>query len=1450
MSAKAGVQAVRVRMTIEDPSRNKRRDVAVEGDAEIPIGDVLEKAGFALDGSSELYLGGTRLARETPLGRSGLTDGSWLRVGSPAPNLSDPGRRGLEIRVVGGPSAGTVVRVGAGRHILGRHRNCTVALTDGEASREHAVIEVNADGEIALADLGSTNGTDLEGKPIGVDPVPMALGDCIRIGGSFVTLEEVADAAEVLTGDGSGGMVLNRRYRIRREPEHVTVTFPDLPVPPDPSAFPWLVTILPLVIAVALALALKQPEYLLFAVMSPVMTVGSNLQERHSRKRQAARDQQAYVSATKAAEQELASALASERRRRRDAAPDAATAVLTALGPRPRIWERRMDDSDFLVLRLGLSELPSHVEVQPPVSEAVAWGVPVTVALTACGILGIVGDPGEVNGLARWLALQLAVFHSPEDVRMVFLAADGGGWDWLRWLPHLRSPDDARRVCVGLSDQTISARLAEIQSLIISRKNTTSSSRAGPQPPSVVVLIAGAERLRKLPGMLSVLQEGPRVGVFCICLEDQRSRLPEECTGVISLDDEGGTTTLEGLGSELSSDLICDQVVVPIAETVARALAPIRRIGEQANAGVPTSARLLPLLELDPPTPAAVQDRWSRSNGAPDGPIGLGSHGPLVLRLGSDGPHGLIGGITGAGKSELLLTMVASLAASHPPDQLNFVLIDYKGGTAFRDCVALPHKVGLVTDLNIHLTERALRSLRAELKRRERVLRDAGARDLDDYRLARGSGDSDLESLPRLVIVIDEFASLVAELPNFIHGLVGIAQLGRALGVHLVLATQRPTGVVSPEIRANANFAVALRVKSATESSDIIGSGDAATISPATPGRAYLRIAQGELVAFQTARIGGPATSATDDGPTLTVSDAEWDDLPSTPSVPVVRADEQRVPSELQLLVDAIVAADQESGPAATRSPWLDPLPEVLTLDELCPNGTADTAGSSIAYGLIDLPDSQEHKAATFDLAAGRHLLFAGSPRSGRSTALRAIASAIARACTTSEAHLYGLDGGNGALAAIMDLPHCGAIVPTSDVDRTERLIDRLQRVVKSRQESLVRLGIAHVSEQRLAVNEADRWPYIVLLVDGWEGFVDSTRDVKDGALPEQLLSLLRTGGPVGVLVVLTGDRSSLATSRLASLVEDKVVLRFNDRDDYTLAGLSPRVIPQEVPQGRGFTASTGTEIQICLLDRDVSGPAQIEALRTLARMTTHQSSEASGHQPFRLDPLPSSISFEAAMRLDAGAHDPLDCLVGVGGDELTAVRLDLATVEPGFIVAGPRGSGRSTALLTLATSLAAQGCQIVVVAPRPSPLEALQGTPGVFEVLRGDAGRSPSLGSTASLDGPLVVIVDDADQVDPDCADLLSLATTPSASRRLIIGSVSEELRDSFRGFAPSVRRSGTGLLLSPKTHLDASIFNATLPRGSGFDGPMGRAFLFDRGRSLGLVQVPQGDHWDVAGR
>ena len=618
---------------------------------------------------------------------------------------------------------------------------------------------------------------------------------------------------------------------------------------------------------------------------SPLMYLASTTGSRRDTRRRYARDMEDYHRRRVQVEEAAVDALVGERGTRRRTFPDPASVLLFATGPRARLWERRRWDSDFLHLRLGTADLPSEITIRDPAREAhegpLNWTAPdVPVTFPMAGVVGIAGPADKARAVAMWAVAQVAAMHSPADVTLTVLTgADASpAWDWVKWLPHARAAeDDPRAVRLATDDDAQALETSRLLAELEARRQLKEQERAG--LPCRIVVLDGAREIRMSPGMISLLKQGPSCGIFFLCLDQTVRELPEECRTVAGWD--GDQLNLEVTGERTVDAIRPDLVEDLWLQRIARALAPIRDVStEDLSSTLPGASRLLEVLRLEQPDARRLLERWARLGRTTKAVIGESNDGPFELDIRADGPHGLVAGTTGSGKSELLQTLIASLAVGNRPDEINFVLVDYKGGAAFKDCNRLPHTVGMVTDLDAHLTTRALASLGAELRRREHQLAAADAKDIEDYLAGRDPDtESDLGPMPRLLIVIDEFAALVAELPDFVTGLVDVARRGRSLGVHLILATQRPAGVVSAEIKSNTNLRIALRVTDATDSDDVIESNAAAQIPKSFPGRAYARLGHSSLIPFQSSRVGGrPPGSG---GGSISVDDLDFEDLAS-----------------------------------------------------------------------------------------------------------------------------------------------------------------------------------------------------------------------------------------------------------------------------------------------------------------------------------------------------------------------------------------------------------------------------------------------------------------------------------------------------------------------------------------------------------------------------------------
>jgi S-DNA-T family DNA segregation ATPase FtsK/SpoIIIE len=1478
-------------VTVVSPATRRQADVVINAGPATAVAEIAAEldglmhagAATAVAAAPALFVGWHQVPGDMRLADSPIMDGCVVSLGDPA-GCRRPEPAGVaELRVAGGPAAGSLYRLTFGRVDVG-------GLCPGDAVVAEAADIVIADPAIPpvalrlLVDPRGCRVAPLDGVPVLLDRRPLTSpgywrpGQQVAVGGTLLDLVpyEPPDAALHPADDGTG-LEFNRPPRLLPPGQAIRFTLPRPPGKPERRPVPILMTVVPVVLGVAMAYFLRQVYMLAMAAFSPVMLLGSYVSDRRGGRKSYARQQADYRDNKARIERDAQKAEDAERLQRRHDCPDPATVLSIASGPRRRLWERRRTDPDYLLLRAGTADLPSAVELTDPGADEhrrrqfrLIPDTPVTIPLTERAVVGVAGPAHASRATGRWLVAQIATFHSPQDVQVCVLTDSSGqaAWEWARWLPHC-CPAEGQNcsALIGNDAETVAARIAELQAIIAARRKALGDRHAEQARFShdIVVVFDGSRKLRSLPGAIGVLRDGPVVGVYCICLDTDERLLPAECHAVIASGPDG-TLVVQQMNAPAVAPVRPEYVTPAWSDRLARSIAPVRDVsGAGDDAGLPDACRLLDVLSADPPEVGVIAARWTAGGRSTYAVIGECYDGPFGIDLRKDGPHALIAGTTGAGKSELLQTLIASLACVNRPDAMTFVLVDYKGGSAFKDCVRLPHVVGMVTDLDAHLTQRALASLSAELTRRERILAAAGVKDIEDYtaladRQARDDRRPDsplvtrLQALPRLVIVIDEFASLARDLPDFVTGLVGLAQRGRSLGIHLILATQRPSGVVSAEIRANTNLRIALRVTDAAESTDVIEAPDAAFISRATPGRGYVRLGHASLVPFQAGRIGGQRPgAATASRPRIIrmgwpglgrpepLGQATWG------SAARPRADEEV--TDLTVLVGQIQRAAADLRIPVQPSPWLEPLPQTLLLGDLTATrgGSPDREQAPVPFGLIDLPGQQRQRPAVLHLPTFGHLMAAGAPRSGRSQLLRTIAASIAVSFSSADVHLYGIDCGNGALLPITDLPHCGAVVTRTQAERAARLITRLGAELARRQDLLAEGGFADLSEQRAAVPPPDRLPHIIVLLDRWEGFTNTFGEAGGGTLTDVITQILSEGASAGIHLVMTGDRSLLA-GRIAAMCEDKLAFKLAEKDDYALIGLRPRTLPDDIPPGRAYQAGTGIETQVALLASDPSGQGQAAALRQIAAWSADlDTAVPRSLRPFRVDVLPSRITFEDAWQLrpPAPANRPLWGLVGVGGDELTALGPDLSDGTPAFIVAGPARSGRSAVLASMARSFLAGGAQVILVTPRPSLLQSLASRPGVIRLFtQPDLGEDELAAAIASLTAPGVVVVDDADLLtDCDAGGELSKIITRGAGRSLalVLAGDPDILAGGFAGWPADARRARRGCLTAPQTLPEGELIGARLTHShTGQPVRAGHVLLNTGDGTLTTITVP----------
>ncbi|MFI6876829.1 FtsK/SpoIIIE domain-containing protein [Streptomyces sp. NPDC050400] len=957
-----------------------------------------------------------------------------------------------------------------------------------------------------------------------------------------------------------------------------------------------------------------------------------------------------------------------------------------AFGESARLWERRTGDKDHLLLRLGSTG-------------AVGTPVPVALDLPATGVLGVAGPTQPARRLCAWLVAQVALLHSPADVGLRVLTSPSGAPDWrfARWLPGVRAHDGAGLPRISCDNVGHHRQIAEALATLRDRQQRGPVRYADGVRRSLVLVLDGARSLTSLPGVSQLLREGPASGVYVICLGPDSRSLPPECAAVVQVEQFALRTaagspagTRFTLTRRARADVtgLADQVSDRWLDEMARAVAPLRDAAAEELR--PQPHRLLDLLGLGTPDSREIAARWGASPRGTEVLIGRSTPTPVALDLLRDGPHALVAGTTGSGKTEFLCTWIASLAVANRPDEMTFMLVDHKGGAAFRGLVRLPHTVAVVNDVGAGLGDRVLHGLGAELRRRERRLFEAHTKDIAEYAELRSQepeGTEDvLRPLPRLVIVIDEFASLAAEEPGFLQGLVEIARRGRSLGVHLVYATQRPAGVVGPEIRALTNLRIALRLMDTGESLDVIDAPDAAHLSASSPGLALIRTGTSDPLLVQSARVGAPHRPVGRE--TVDVDDVVPYGTQRRAPLKLHAEPDSVGTTDLELLVDALCEATSLLAIPAPHTPLPPPLKEVLSLTDIQPPGRGRDL-APLAFGLEDAPEEQTQRPAILDLARDGNLRIVGAPRTGRSQFLRTLAAAAARQHGTADVHVYGIDCGDGALQALTELPHCGAVVNLGRPDHMVRLLGMLTATVRRRQEVLSHGGFAGIGAQRQAVAGPRRMHYLLVLLDGWEEFLTSMGSTDGGRAVEDLYAVLRGGPQVGVCTVLAGGPQILSTRRLVSLTERLLVLRLPDPDGYASLGLTHQRIPQVQPAGRALSAESGRLLQIATLPGPTTRQGQTDALaRYAAEARQRETTQGQGSQrPFRIEDLPLVAD---QFHVGTGKGRP------VGREAELAWLRDRHATGASVALLGPRRAGKTWVLEELWRRLRADGATAV----------------------------------------------------------------------------------------------------------------------------------------------------------
>ncbi|MGW0434462.1 type VII secretion protein EccCa [Micromonospora sp. NPDC003197] len=989
-----------------------------------------------------------------------------------------------------------------------------------------------------------------------------------------------------------------------------------------------------------------------------------------------------------------------------------------------RLWERFPGDQDFGQIRVGLGprELTTPLVAPPfvPVEKAepVSAGalrrflstyrqvddLPVVVALDGFASVFLSGDPERARAVARAIVAQAAFGHAPNDMMVAVCVSDDRRylWEWCKWLPHAAHPSQTDALGpLRLINASVVGLEAMVEELLVARPRfNPAASEVSFEGPHLLAIVDGAETAGSDHFATEVGLEG--VTVVHVCGEPPRH--PDRSCLVIDFAQDGTMTATTHGGSQALGR--GDQMPLVVAESLAHQLAPLRL----AQAGGAEQAmnythELTDLLEIDDPEQIDPARTWQpRPNRqrlrVPIGVMSDGEKLELDLKEAAQdgmGPHGLLVGATGSGKSELLRTLVLALAVGHSPETLNFVLVDFKGGATFTKLDRLPHTSAVITNLadELPLVDRMADAINGELVRRQELLRRAGSyASLRDYERARATG-APLDPVPSLLIICDEFSELLTVKPDFIDMFVQIGRVGRSLGVHLLLASQRLEEGRLRGLDTHLSYRIGLRTFSPMESRAVLGATDAYEL-PRAPGHGFLKYGSEPLERFRAAYVSGVYQRAT----ATLVDSAQMDHPVATftsgyVAEPASRTIETEEVEELaeeatgDTLLDIITDRLAGHGTPAHQV-WLPPLGESNTIHDVLGDlvtspelglttrdatlrGTLD-----VIVGVVDRPFDQRRDRLLLPLAGSAgHVAVVGAPQSGKSTLLRTLVLSMALTHTPDQVQFACLDFGGGGLTALAELPHMSAVATRREADLVRRTVAEIMTLLAEREQMFLDHNIDSIAafRRRAATGEfgTARCADVLLVIDG---ILTLRNEFED--LEPQVMDIANRGLAYGVHLVVAGGRWFDLRPAIRDSFGSKLELRLGDPSDSSIGRRAAANVPVQAP-GRGITPDT-YQFLACRpqLNNAVSPDNAVSEAAAAVRVAW------SGRVAPKVRLLPREVTYAEVARLSDKPGLP----IGLAEADLMPVHLDPDT-DPHFIVFGDTECGKSSFLRMLAASIA-----------------------------------------------------------------------------------------------------------------------------------------------------------------
>lgn len=860
------------------------------------------------------------------------------------------------------------------------------------------------------------------------------------------------------------------------------------------------------------------------------------------------------------------------------------------------LWNRNIYQNDFLTIRLGRGKVKSPAEITVSKQrfslnnddmckyphELFDKYEKIENCVSLFGILqhkiiGMTGDTDKLPLIVNNMICQLAALHCYTDVKIGFIAeeSDREKYSWAKWLPHTFINGTDSRI-IGFDDNSDEKTAYEIAS-ILRRRAESSDEKEKMLLPHIVLFCTSAEIMRN--SVLNRYMASPvYLGITFVLVYGGINMLPNECKAIIECsNDFSGAYMLDG---EINDENRIDFELISskASEEFARTLSGFY-VSEESVGSIPQSVGYFEMLGIGRLEEWELIKRYklNRSYEGLKSFIGLGiGSAPIYLDIHDkkDGPHGLVAGTTGSGKSETLQTFILSLAMNYSPDDVAFVLIDYKGGGMANAFAGLPHIAGMLTNISdgltgetdVSLTRRMCSSLGSEIRRRQKIFKDHKLNHIDAYQRLYREGKA-AEPMPHLIIISDEFAELRKEQPEFIKELVSVARVGRSLGIHLILATQKPSGVVDDEIWSNSRFRICLRVQDKQDSAGMIKRPDAAYITET--GRAFLQIGNDEIFEEFQSGYSGEKYIPKDKFISDSDSEAAIIDINAAPAAARSRkSDDPAAPTELEAAVKFICKVSEESGLCHTSALWLPPLGKNIPLDSI---EYTVSDGISAVYGIADDYEQQKQYPLVIDFMSCTNLKICGASGSGKTTLLQTLLCSVSKRHSPEQVVFYIFDFSSRTFKSFKKLPHCGGVCYEEEKEAVERSFKLMEDTVNERKRLFEKEEVGSFGEYV----KKHAMPLILFAIDNFAAFSELYE-----AFSEDLLKLMHDGSRYGIQVIVTINNTSELKYKIRAYINDSIALRMAEKSEYSeLIGKNPAYSPVPV-SGRGLFASGDTVIE------------------------------------------------------------------------------------------------------------------------------------------------------------------------------------------------------------------------------------------------------------------------------